>query len=149
MQIIRAAKSVKRILRKQLELASEGGEGRDGKGDRQDASDLPKYSDAFQPETLDGIPLPDDPELREWAIREANNLNPEAESPRQSDLGDGHQAQIHSNEDALNDSFTDAPTPLLTNSEDAEAPSNKQFFEFKHRATSTKSSEKPSGVDSV
>lgn len=35
-------------------------------------------SDALdnQPATLDGIPLPDDPELREWAIREANDLNP-------------------------------------------------------------------------
>lgn len=28
-----------------------------------------------QPATLDGIPLPEDPAQREWAIREANNLN--------------------------------------------------------------------------
>ena len=117
----------------QLELASEDGKNSDGKGDRNDASELSKYSDAFQPETLDGIPLPDDPELREWAIREANDLNPESESLSQNDRANVDPEQPHSSEDALNDSLTDAPTRLLTSSEDAEEPSNNNSSDSRPR----------------
>ncbi|MEM9213799.1 MAG: hypothetical protein AAGD25_05580 [Cyanobacteria bacterium P01_F01_bin.150] len=99
-----------------LELQNDGAENKEG--DRQDASNVSDYGDTTQPATLDGIPLPDDPELREWAIREANNLNPDAEK----DTQDGPISENRESADASERASTDAllvsdPTRLITHTE--------------------------------
>lgn len=94
----------------QLELANERVDDGNSKGDRQDSLPISEYeadySDAPQPATLDGIPLPDDPEQREWAIREANDLNLELDSVSQDALEKDNQDPSLGNENTLNDAFS-------------------------------------------
>ena len=108
-------------IEKQIELAREREDQEEG--DRQDFSSSPEYGDASQPATLDGIPLPDDPELREWAIREANDLNPDSElelDGRNASPDDrSHQNRPSSEEQQENTLALDEPARLITNTDDS------------------------------
>ena len=109
-------------VEKQIELAREKEEREEG--DRQDPLNL-AYGDDSLPPTLDGIPLPDDPELREWAIREANDLNPDSELADPA-LNEGaeNNRQTASNPDAESQEERfelDEPARLITNDDDRSA----------------------------
>lgn len=96
----------------QLELARLEGE----EGDRQSQSDGPDYDDSHTA-TLDGIPLPEDPEQREWALREANDLNAdEIEEASRLALEEAQQNAEVANSDNNADEFQlNEPARLVTN----------------------------------